>query len=114
MDSILYLPPNAKGWLLDSNLAPHADAYLHYLKRARYATTTIKTYAACIAHFARWAAQCGLELEQVDEEAVRRFLVEHLPCCDCPAPVCRTHRDLRAACRHLLCVLRDNGVIVKR
>ncbi len=114
MDSILHLPPNAKGWLLDSDLAPHVDAYVDHLKLARYAITTIKRYVACIAHFARWNAQCRLDLGRVDEEALNRFLVEHLPRCACPAPVCRSHCDLRAACRHLLRVLRDNGVIAKR
>ncbi len=114
MDPILHLPPQAKVWLLHSDLAPHVDAYVEYLKLARYAITTIKTYVAGIAHFARWNAQCAIEAGRVDEDAVERFLVEHLPHCDCPAPVCRSQRDLDAACRHLLYVLRDNGVIVNR
>ena len=114
MDPILDLPPNAKGSLLDSDLATYVDAYVDHLTLVRYAVTTIKTYVAGIAHFAHWKAQCGLELGRLDEEAVERFLVEHLPRCDCAAPVCRSHRDLDAACRHLLYVLRDNGVIVNR
>jgi site-specific recombinase XerD len=85
-----------------------------YLKATRYAITTIKSYVAGIAHFARWNTQCHLELERVDEEAVERFLVEHLPRCDCPVRVCRSHHDLRRACHHLLHVLRDHGVIVNR
>lgn len=111
MDSIFRLPSN--NWLLESDLAPHVDAYVDYLKLGQYANTTIKRYVGCIAHFARWTGQCGLELHRVDEEAVGRFLCEHLPHCDCPSPLCRRVADLRPACRHLLHVLRDKAVIAE-
>jgi site-specific recombinase XerD len=113
MDSILHLHSNPKSWLLGSDLAPHVDAYVDYLELGQYSNATINTYVACVAHFARWQDQCGLEIHRVDEEAIRRFLGEHLAHCDCPAPVCRRLQDLRPACRHLLHVLRDNAVISK-
>ena len=113
MDSIFRLHSTASDWLLGSDIAPHVDAYVDYLKFSQYANTTIKRYVGCIAHFARWTGQCRLELDQVDEEAVGRFLCEHLPRCECPSPVCRSLHDLRPACRHLLRVLRDNAVIAQ-
>ena len=39
------------------------------------------------------------------------FLGKHLPRCDCPKPVVRVRGDLRAACNHLLHMLREVGVI---
>lgn len=110
MDSILHLHSTARDWLLGSEFAPHVDAYVDRLKLGQYAKTTINRYVACIAHFARWTDQCRLELDRIDEEALGRFLREHLPRCDCPLPVCRSFNDLRAACRHLLRVLRSNAV----
>ncbi len=36
-----------------------------------------------------------------------------MPYCDCPAPTCRSYHDLRAACGHLLRILRTSGVIAR-
>jgi site-specific recombinase XerD len=93
------------------DLAPHIDAFTDYLKKGRYAKATIKTYLACIAHFARWASQSHLNIKQLDETVVSLFLDDHLPHCDCPASACRSYHDLRAACGHLLRILRDSGII---
>ncbi len=109
MDTILHFA--ARNWLLDSDLAPHVDTYFDYLQRGRYASTTTNTYLLCIAHFARWMNQRRYELRQLDENTVNRFLNDHLPRCDCPAPALRNRSDLRAACGHLLRVLRNNNVI---
>jgi site-specific recombinase XerD len=113
MNTTLYLHPIAKGWLLESDLAPYVDAFLDDLKQGRYASHTTRSYLARIAHFARWISQCHLAIAQLDEAAVSRFLVDHLPHCDCPAPVCRSYQDLRAACGHLLRMLRDGGAIAE-
>jgi integrase/recombinase XerC len=113
MDSILHLHPTPKSWLLDSDLAPHIDAYADHLKLGRYATKTAHRYVLCIAHFARWMSRDRCEVEKLDEAAVSRFLNEHLPRCDCPEPACRCRRDLSAACGHLLRVLRDTAVIAE-
>ena len=59
-------------------------------------------------------SQCGLNAEDLDEDVVLQFLDEHLPGCQCPAPVVHTRKDLRAALGHLLVVLRANAVIPAR
>lgn len=109
MNSISHLSTNPKRWLLDSALEPHIDAYVAHLKCGRYAPSTARRYLACIAHFARWMKQNRLALNKIDESAIAKFLDEHLPYCDCPAPVARVRRDLHAACVHLLTVLRNIG-----
>lgn len=114
MDSTLQLHPNPTGWLLKSELAPHVDAFTHYLTERRYKRYTVLRYLGCVAHFARWTTRCHLEIQRIDEESVQRFLDDHLPRCNCPEPVCRCHHELRAACKHLLLVLRTNAVITER
>jgi len=101
---------NPKASLIDSGLAPHVDAFAQHLKLGRYSYQTTRTYLSCIAHFARWMSDHRLQIEQLDAAAVRRFL-DHLPRCDCPRPAIRTYADLRAACNHLLHVLRARSVI---
>lgn len=97
MDSTRRLHRNPTDWLLES-----------------HAAHTIRTYLACMAHFARWTTRCRLDICRIDDEAVRRFLDDHLPHCDCAGPVYRVRGDLRAALGHLLVVLRANGVIAER
>lgn len=111
MDSISHLHTNPKKWLLDSALAPHIDAYVAHLKHSRYSSSTTSRYLAGIAHFARWMKRTRLVLIKIDEAAIIKFLNEHLPRCDCPAPVVRTRKDLCAACGHLLEVLRGRCAI---
>ena len=98
-------------WLLESQLAPYVDALTHRFIQGGYASSTAATYIACIAHFAYWMTQCGIDIHRICEEVVRQFLDEHLPGCDCARQVCRVRTDLRAALRHLLVVLRANDVI---
>lgn len=100
-----------KASLLNSVLAPHIDAFNERLQRGRYAANTTTRYVSGIAHFARWMAQQNQPVQSLDEHVVSRFLNEHLPLCDCPLPVFRGYRDLRAALRHLLEVLREQGVV---
>jgi integrase/recombinase XerC len=111
MDSNYCLPRNVEDELRDSALAPHVDAYLAYLNRRRYAQNTVNQYFRCVTHFARWMQQTKLGLNQLDEAAVARFLNKHLPHCHCTMPVVRVYGDLRAACGHLLRILREHGAI---
>jgi site-specific recombinase XerD len=113
MDPTTSLHATPQSWLLNSVLAPHAVAFAAYLKRGRYAATTVKGYLAGIAHFARWMTACYLPVHLLDESVVEQFLGNHLPRCDCPAPVMRVHDDLRAALGHLLDVLREQGAIAE-
>ena len=114
MGPIASLHATPKAWLLSSVLAPHAAAFGAHLREARYSSITRCSYFGSIAHLARWMTQCCLPLRLLDESAVERFLVRHVPRCDCPKPVVRTRGALRAACAHLLQVLREQRVIAGR
>lgn len=100
-------------WLLESQLAEYVDAFTHHFTEGRYASATIATHLGCIAHFAHWSIQAGIDIHDIDEKVVQRFLNEHLPHCDCARPVHRVRRDLHAALGHLLIVLRANSVIAE-
>jgi integrase len=54
---------------------------------------------------------CGLPVRLLNEKTVEQFLCKHVPRCDCPKPVVRAHGDLRAACNHLVGMLREQGII---
>lgn len=107
----LYTMPNA--WLTNSVHSPHLDAFVAHLQRGRYAAGTTRSYLRGIAHFAYWMTQNNLPVQVLDERTVEQFLIDHLPRCNCPRPVMRTFRDLRAALGHLLSVLRQQGVITE-
>lgn len=113
MKSIITLHATPNAWLTNSVLAPHLDAFITHLQQGRYAANTTKGYVAGIAHFAYWITQSKLPVEALDEHIVKQFLNDHLPRCDCPTPVMRYHRDLRAALGHLLRILRQQGVIAE-
>jgi site-specific recombinase XerD len=113
MESTRRLHCKAIDWLLASQFAPYVDAFTHHLAERRYASQTVGSYLGCLAHFARWTTRCRLNIRQIDEDAVRRFLDDHLPHCDCAKPVRVDRRDLRAALGHWLAVLRANGVIAE-
>ena len=113
MESTRRLRRNPTDWLLASQFALYVDAFTHHLAEGRYASQTVGKYLGCLAHFARWTIRCRLGICRIDGEAVRRFLDDHLPRCNCAGPVRGTRRDLRAALGHLLVVLRANGVIAK-
>ena len=103
----------AKDKAFENELAPYLGAFIDQLKQGRYANGTIRTYIAGIGHFARWASQSHLSPKILDESIVSQFLDGHLPFCDCPAPSSRSYHDLRAACGHLLSILRTSGVIAR-
>jgi integrase/recombinase XerC len=110
----LTLSATPKSWLLNSVLGPHAGSFVARLKHGRYSLATRRTYLGSLAHLARWMTQCCLPLRLLNERAVERFLDRHVPHCDCPRPVIRTRSDLRAACAHLLDVLREQHIIAER
>ena len=100
-------------WLLESQLAAYVDAFTHHFTEGRYASATVETYLGCIAHFAHWSTQSGVDIHGIDEKVVQQFLDEHLPHCNCARQVHRVRRDLHAALVHLLIVLRANSVIAE-
>jgi hypothetical protein len=100
-------------WLLESQLAAYVDAFTQHFTEGRYTSATIATHFGCIAHFAHWSTQAGIDIHDIDEKVVHQFLNEHLPHCDCAKPVHRVRSDLHAALGHLLVVLRANSVIAE-
>ena len=113
MNPITALHPTPKAWLLGSVLAPYAESFTARLERGRYSVKTTNTYLGGVVHLARWMTYRGLPVRLLDENAIEQFLGKHLPHCDCPKPVVRVHRDLRAACNHLLNMLREQGIIAE-
>lgn len=105
------LHPISKDRFLESDLSPHVADFIAYLKQSRYAKSTIQTYISGITHFEQWANRSRLQVNQLNKTTVSQFLDEHLPHCDCPAPVCRNHHSLRTAISHFLRILRNNGAI---
>src|SRR5229473_3576513 len=110
MDPLIFLHATPKAWLFNSVLAPYTGAFASYLRRSRYSSGTKRTQLGAVAHLARWMTQNCLPVRLLDESAVERFLVGHVPRCDCPRPVIRTRNELRAACAHLLDILREEHV----
>lgn len=104
---------HSTSWLLESQLAAYVDAFTHHFTEGRYAPATVDTYLGCLAHFAHWSTQSGIDIHDIDEKAVQQFLDEHLPHCNCAKQVHRVRRDLHAALGHLLIVLRANSVIAE-
>lgn len=98
-------------WLAKGPIGPYVDAFKQYLTERRYAANTFAGYVAGIAHFARWARTKRLRLDRIDEASITEFLDDHLPNCQCAAPVRHERGDHRAALGHLLVVLRFQGAI---
>ena len=105
------LPRNSTDQLLTSQLAAYADAFRHHLSERRYASRTIDVYVACLAVFALWMSRSRLDIDRIDEDAVQRFLDDHLLQCKNSSPGRRNYCNLRAALGHLLVVLRAKSVI---
>jgi site-specific recombinase XerD len=113
MDTLSSLHAVPASWLRDSVLAPHISGYWQRLVRRGYADHTVRMYSYCVAHFARWIRRRRIAICDITEDAVRRFITEHLPSCTCPPPVQRRACQSRAALRHLLLSLDDAGVLRK-
>jgi site-specific recombinase XerD len=98
-------------WLLESQLEPYVDAFMLHLFDCRYASNTINNYLAGLSHFAHWTTLCNIDVKSIDEKLIQQFLNDHLPRCNCEAPVFLTRKDSRAALGHLLVLLRANAVL---
>jgi len=82
-----------------------------HLFDCRYASNTINNYLAGLTHFAHWTTLCNIDVKSIDEKLIQQFLNDHLPRCNCEAPVFLTRKDSSAALGHLLVLLRANAVI---
>ena len=98
-------------WLAKGPIGPYVDAFKQHLTERGYAAHTFASYVADIRHFARWARTKRLRLNKVDEASIAEFLDDHLPNCQCAAPVRHDRGDHSAALGHLLVVLRSLGAI---
>lgn len=113
MEIEVVVSAQGRAWLEHSVLQPYISEFCADLQHKRYAAETRQHYLACVAHFAAWAAQHRLSLDNVDERSTARFVAEHLPHCDCPPPVRTSSAEIKAALAHLLQVLRACSAIAK-
>ncbi len=105
------MAPVTRAVLMKSVLGPYVAQYCAHLREGRYAAQTQRVYLCCIAHVAGWMTTERLGPDRADEEAGRRFIACHLPCCTCPGPVRRMPHEIRAALTHLYRVLRVCGAL---
>lgn len=73
------LTSSSTEWLLNSQFAPHIDAFTHFLNERGHAIITVNIYLGCLAHFARWTSRSAVNICQVNEDVVSSFLNAHLP-----------------------------------
>jgi hypothetical protein len=108
------LQANTRAWLAQSPINEHVSGYCSYLHGRRYAEYTRRVYVCCVAHFARWMRNQGVNLRSLAMSTIERFLSNHLPRCGCANPVRKGVHDHRAALKHFLKVLQENGAITRR
>lgn len=111
LDSVHPVPA---AWLRDGDLAPFVPVYVRRLTDRHYAANTVRMYVYGVAHFARWTRGCRVDVGDLADEVIQRFIDEHLPCCTCPSPVQRCKHQVRAALRQLLITLVDAGALINR
>lgn len=97
-------------WLLNSPLAPYAEAYQQHFINEFYSPVTIKKYFHCFAHFAYWVTQSNLNVHQINETTIQEF-IKHLPNCTC-TNACSTKTDIHAALTHLINLLIEKGISI--
>ncbi|MDQ0290569.1 tyrosine-type recombinase/integrase [Oligosphaera ethanolica] len=83
-----------------------------YLTDRGHSPATVRNYVRCVEHFERWFATENQLHAGFGEEAIREFLVAHLPKCSCPPPVVTHIHNVRAALNHFLRMLQHQGLIV--
>jgi site-specific recombinase XerD len=105
------IPEVLGAWLRQSVLATGVDPFVFSLTSSNYQTSTIRGYVGAVAHLAFWMTQERIALAQFDEQLVRRFIVEHIPHCQCPRQAARAIASLGAAGRRFLLVSRQNGFL---
>ena len=112
MDAFDSIHPVPAAWLRASDIAPFVPAYVRRLVDRRYAADTVRMYVYGVAHFARWTRRFRIDVRDLADEVVQRFVDEHLPRCTCPSPVQRCQHQVRAALRQLLITLADADVLI--
>jgi integrase/recombinase XerD len=85
------------------------NEYADRLQAQGYNRSTMRQRVWAIEHFGSWFHSTQRSFRSPDQEAVRCFLVEHLPRCRCPSPASRALIHARPALTQLLRLLRDQG-----
>jgi integrase/recombinase XerD len=98
-------------WFGASELQPHVDSLVRYIRDSGYSESTLHVYRNSVAHFACWMTGCNVALETLDESHVHRFLSEHLPLCRCGPLRQRWPLSVRASLKVLLRFLRSKKLI---
>jgi site-specific recombinase XerD len=114
MNNEVVVHPQVRVWLERSVLQPYVSELCLSLQRDRYAESTKRSYLHCIAHFAHWTTSRRINLAQLSERLFERFVVAHLPHCDCPYPARRSRHEISAALAYLLRTLRASSAITER
>jgi len=73
-----------------------------HLKARGHRDGTLHAYLESARHFLRWLDEQPATQRRVVAETVRNFLQVHLPVCDCPQPVTRNLKTVRASLNQLL------------
>jgi len=104
----------ALGALQETALARVGQALVRYLDDGGYAPHVATTYARAIVHFAYWLDRTKRSIGAVDERLVWAFAERHLPRCRCRESGSRSAAAVRPALRHLLVVMRAQGLAPER
>ena len=96
-----FIDPNLLARLRVGPLASHLDAYLKRIEHQGFAPSSVPMQMYAIARFSRWLQSRQLDLRQVDEAAVDRFLRRD------PNMV---HGGEAAPLRRFLAMLREMGL----
>jgi integrase/recombinase XerD len=95
----------------DNVLAPAVGPYRAHLEGGRFKAAVTRVYVATVLHFGDWLRTEEFSAADISEATVQRFLLDHLPRCQCMRPIPRGFATSRAALNHLLSVLRWEAVI---
>jgi integrase/recombinase XerD len=102
---------HVQSWIHASELRAHVDGFVRHLFDQGYRKSTILPYRASVAHFAHWMTIRKIQVRELNEAVIGRFLAKHLPVCHCGALRQRWPHTVRAALKALLRFLRAQRVI---
>src|ERR1700676_4014957 len=98
-------------WLSTSELQPHIDRFISYIRECGYSQSTVRVYRNAIAHFAHWMTANEMPFRRLNEELIERFLSQHLPACHCGSLRQRWPHTMRAALKVLVRFLRRERLL---
>jgi site-specific recombinase XerD len=100
-----FIDPNLLDRLRVGPLAPHLDSYLRRIGQEGFLPSSVPMQMYAIARFSNWLQTVQLDLHQVDEAAVERFLQRD------PS---LAHSNESAPLRRFLALLREIGLTAAR